>query len=79
MDKPKIAGHASIAVDLKKGEKKAWCSCGLSKKQPFCDGSHVNSEFKPLIFEAEKDGKYNLCTCKQTKNPPYCDGSHTKL
>ncbi len=79
MDKAKIAGHASIAVDLKKGEKKAWCTCGLSKKQPFCDGSHVNSEFKPLIFEVEKDGKYNLCTCKQTKNPPYCDGSHTKV
>lgn len=79
MEKAKIAGTAPIAVDLKLGEKKAWCTCGLSKNQPFCDGSHVGTDFKPMIFTAEKEGKAHLCTCKQTKNPPYCDGSHTKL
>jgi len=79
MEKAKIAGHGPIPLVMKKGEKKAWCSCGRSKNQPLCDGSHVGSSFKPLIFEAEKDGKAFLCTCKQTKNPPYCDGSHTKL
>ncbi|MDA3853615.1 MAG: CDGSH iron-sulfur domain-containing protein [Bacteroidales bacterium] len=67
-----------IAVEIKKGEKKAWCSCGLSAKQPFCDGSHQKTDFKPLIFEEEADTKVYLCTCKKTKNPPYCDGSHSK-
>lgn len=79
MKKAKIAGYAPIGVEVKKGEKKAWCSCGLSKKQPFCDGSHLGTDFKPLIFEVDEDGKLFFCTCKQTKNPPYCDGSHIKL
>ena len=33
------------------GEKKryAWCACGKSDKQPFCDGSHKGSDFSPII------------------------------
>ena len=27
-------------VKVKKGKIYFWCSCGLSEKQPFCDGSH---------------------------------------
>ena len=26
-----------------------WCTCGMSKNQPFCDGSHAKTEFKPLL------------------------------
>lgn len=78
MKEAKVAGKGPIAVEIKQGEKKAWCSCGLSAKQPFCDGSHRGTDFKPLIFEEEADTKVYLCTCKKTKNPPYCDGSHTK-
>ena len=35
-----------------KGEKKkyAWCACGDSSNQPFCDGSHMKREkFSPVI------------------------------
>merc|ERR1719187_3183255 len=39
-----------------KGKKYAWCSCGYSKKQPFCDGSHrtpdFNTSLKPIRWEA---------------------------
>ncbi len=31
-----------------------WCSCGKSKKQPFCDGSHVGTDFQPVKYVAEK-------------------------
>lgn len=64
-----------------KGEKKkyAWCSCGDSLNQPFCDGSHKGSIFKPVIFENNKEGNIALCGCKQSKNPPFCDGTHNKL
>lgn len=27
-----------------------WCSCGQSIKQPFCDGSHKGTDFKPYKF-----------------------------
>ena len=35
-----VAQKAPYAVDLKTGDVKYWCSCGYSKAQPFCDGSH---------------------------------------
>lgn len=30
-----------------------WCSCGMSKSQPFCDRSHAGTEFKPLKFSLD--------------------------
>ena len=79
MDAPKIADNKSCEVELEKGKTYFFCTCGLSEKQPFCDGSHSGSSFSPLKFEAEKDGKAWLCACKQTKKAPYCDGSHKTL
>lgn len=40
MNSPVREGNGPIDVELKKGKSYAWCACGLSKKQPFCDGSH---------------------------------------
>ena len=64
-----------------KGEKKkyAWCACGDSSNQPFCDGSHKVTDITPLPFTVEESKEKMLCRCKQTANPPYCDGSHKKL
>lgn len=68
-----------IIARLEKGEKYLWCQCGRSKDQPFCDGSHHGSKFKPLLFEAKKTGDVRLCNCKMTKAGPYCDNSHLDL
>ena len=76
MSTAKRAADHPVPVDLEKGKTYAWCSCGESKNQPFCDGSHKGSSFSPLIFVAEESKTAHICLCKQTKNPPYCDGSH---
>ena len=76
---PKIAQKNPYAVELEAGKSYHWCACGRSANQPFCDGSHHGTEFKPVAFKPEKDGVAHLCGCKHTKNPPYCDGSHHKL
>jgi hypothetical protein len=31
-----------------------WCSCGLSQKQPFCDGSHGPTGMRPMFVEITK-------------------------
>lgn len=59
--------------------KRAWCACGLSAKQPYCDGSHKTTEFKPIIVTIEKAGKVFWCGCKHSANAPYCDGTHSTL
>jgi CDGSH-type Zn-finger protein len=79
MSDPMIAQKAPYPVDVKAGESYFWCSCGQSKNQPFCDGSHKGSGFTPVKFVAEKDGKAFFCGCKHSKTPQLCDGSHKAL
>lgn len=79
MSQPKVAAKEPVAVELEAGKPYAWCACGESSNQPFCDGSHKGSEFKPQVFKVEKSKTYYMCQCKQTGNPGFCDGAHNKI
>lgn len=78
MSKPECPQNAPYAVEVVKGETYYWCSCGRSKSQPYCDGSHQGTDFQPTAFAAEKTETVYLCGCKKTGNAPFCDGSHTQ-
>lgn len=56
-----------------------YCSCGQSKNQPFCDGSHKGTGFAPIKFTLEAQQTVAICQCRQSQNQPFCDGSHTQL
>jgi CDGSH-type Zn-finger protein len=79
MSEPKIAEKHPVSVQLEAGKTYAWCVCGLSKGQPFCDGAHRTTEFRPLVWKATEAKEVWLCQCKRTNNPPYCDGAHKTL
>ena len=53
MTKGQRAGETPIGVDVVEGKSYYWCTCGKSLKQPFCDGSHKGTTFKPFIFKDE--------------------------
>lgn len=76
MGEPVRASDTPFGVDVTAGKDYYWCACGKSAKQPFCDGSHQGSEFTPVKYTAESDGKVFFCGCKATGNAPLCDGSH---
>ena len=78
MTKGQSAGNGPIAAEVEKDKSYYWCSCGQSKNQPFCDGSHKGTEFTPVAYKAEETKKIFFCACKQTNNQPFCDGSHNK-
>jgi len=75
--KATVAENFPVEVELEAGKKYAWCTCGESAKQPYCDGAHKGTDFAPLIFTAEETQKKWLCQCKKTKKIPFCDGSHS--
>ncbi len=79
MTKAAIADTRPVRVELESGKDYHWCSCGLSRSQPFCDGSHRGTEFTPLTFTATESAEAYLCQCKRSANSPYCDGSHKKI
>ena len=66
MTKGKRAGDGPIAVEVEKDKSYYWCACGLSKKQPFCDGSHRETKFRPIPYKSEETQKKFFCVCKQT-------------
>jgi CDGSH iron-sulfur domain-containing protein 3 len=78
---PTIASRTPYRVELLAGYRYAWCACGLSKSQPFCDGSHTSSpaRIQPVIWTQDKDQTALLCGCKRTGKAPLCDAAHLKL
>ena len=78
MSKPVVAAKKPVVLNLDAGTYH-WCQCGLSKNQPYCDGSHKGTDFTPLKFTLEETKKVALCQCKATSNAPFCDGTHSKL
>lgn len=79
---PRVATCNPKVIKVESGKIYSWCTCGLSEKQPFCDGSHKKIEgmpFKSMKVQFEKEMEIAFCQCKQSKTPPFCDGSHHLL
>ncbi len=74
-----VAAKAPAKVALEAGKDYWWCACGMSKNQPFCDGTHKGSGLVPMKYTAEKTADYWLCACKQTTKASICDGTHKTL
>ncbi len=79
MTEPVVAAKAPIKVMLEAGKDYWWCACGMSKNQPFCDGTHKGSGLAPTKYTPPKTGDAWLCACKHSKNRPLCDGTHKNL
>lgn len=78
MEEPHVAQKKPFVLDMEPGTY-FWCSCGKSAKQPFCDGSHKGTSFRPVKTEIPEPKKVAWCGCKKSSNAPFCDGAHTKL
>jgi CDGSH-type Zn-finger protein len=65
------AGPIVVSVEANKAY--WWCACGLSRTQPFCDGSHKGTDVVPLRYKPDQAGPTRFCVCKKTRTPPFCD------
>ena len=79
MSNPIIADNKPVKVNLSKGQEYHFCTCGRSRSQPFCDGSHAGTEFTPRVIVSDADQEAYLCACKHTRDAPFCDGTHARF
>ena len=79
MTAPTVAQKGPYMIDVEKGKTYYWCRCGLSKKQPLCDGSHRDTDFAPMAYVAMESKEIAMCGCKYSGTKPLCDGSHNDL
>ena len=70
--------NAPYPTEVLGGKTYYWCSCGQSKKQPFCDTSHKGTTFRPVVYKATESTKVYFCGCKSTSKQPLCDGTHSR-
>lgn len=73
-----IAQKSPYVMEVEPGTY-AWCSCGQSKNQPYCDGAHKGSGMSPLIEKVAEKKTVAWCGCKHNAAGPFCDGSHKSL
>ena len=75
MSQPNICQRSPLVQKVEPGTY-WWCACGLSKTQPFCDGSHKGTEFSPSKVEITEAKQVAWCMFKHSQNGAHCDGSH---
>lgn len=78
MSTGKIVQKKPYVMEVEPGNY-AWCACGLSNNQPYCDGSHSTTDMKPVLETIEEKKTVAWCGCKQSNNGAFCDGTHAKL
>lgn len=78
MAEPETPQRSPYVIKEEPGPK-AWCACGKSANQPYCDGAHAGTDFAPCVHKITEAGPVAWCGCKRTKTPPFCDGSHSAL
>ena len=77
MTEPISSQNEPYEVELEAG-RYWWCACGRSKTQPFCDGTHKDTDITPVEFTIEEKMTVWLCGCRKSGSKPMCDGTHKK-
>ena len=74
-----VAQKGPFTVELRAGKTYAWCACGRSASQPFCDGPRNETGLAPVGFKADHNGTVYLCGCKSSGGRSFRDGTHNRL
>lgn len=77
-NKPVVVQKRSLKMVMEPGIY-FWCACGRSANQPFCDGSHRGTSFKPQKMVVEEKQLVKWCMCRHSAEGALCDNKHREL
>jgi len=77
-NKPVVVQKHSLKMVMESGIY-FWCACGRSSNQPFCDGSHRGTSFKPQKVVVEEKQLVKWCMCRHSAEGALCDNKHREL
>ncbi len=80
MSEPEIA-QKSPFVCQEEARTVAWCACGRSASQPYCDGTHSSegTGLAPIVVNLDEAKTVACCGCKRSDHAPYCDVTPSSL
>ena len=59
--------NKTISIKVREGKRYFICSCKLTKKQPFCDGAHVDTDNQPYMYTAEENKEVYFVVVKNLR------------
>ena len=74
---PSSTNDGPYVIEVEAGTK-AFCQCGRTGSNPYCDGSHHGCGIEPRIEKFDSARKLVMCGCGRSEKTPFCDGSHSK-
>ena len=76
-EEPISAQNGPYQVELEEGRMYAWCACGRSQRQPFCDGAHKDTGIEPIRFKADSPPGRSICAAARIRTRSRTATAHT--
>ncbi len=77
-DEPICAQNSPYVIEEGETTTRMWCACGRSANQPYCDGAHAGTSFRPVPVQVEAGKKVAWCGCRKSAQGATCDGAHAR-
>lgn len=75
---PETIKEELYPIHLQSGKYYFFCTCGKSRRKPYCDGNHSGTGRKPLQFRANVSKEHTIRPCNENCSP-HCQNTYLHI